>query len=86
MTGFYTGDVRSLDFITKIWVQIYNQNEELSHVERQFIPTCSKYRVEVNVDPETLRAERFRSSKHISDGRKRLGNKRKGNVNKYLRN
>jgi len=24
-TGFYTGDVMPLDFITKIWVQIYNQ-------------------------------------------------------------
>lgn len=51
MTGFNTGDVMTQDFITKIWVQIYNQNEERYNVQRQFIPTCSKYRTEVNVHP-----------------------------------
>jgi hypothetical protein len=57
-----------LDFITKIWVQIYNQNEELCHVERKFIPTCAKDRTEVNVEPETLRAERYRPSKETERG------------------
>jgi hypothetical protein len=39
MTSFYTGDIMTLDFITKIWIQVYNQSEELCHVQRQFIPT-----------------------------------------------
>jgi hypothetical protein len=58
-----TGDVVPLDFITKILVQSYNQNEELCHVERKFLPTCAKDGIEVNVDPESLRAERLSPSK-----------------------
>jgi len=45
MTGVYTVDVMPLDFIAKIWVHIYNQNEELCHVERKFIPTSAKNRI-----------------------------------------
>jgi len=33
VTDFYAGDIMLLDFITKIWVQIYNQNEEFCHTE-----------------------------------------------------
>jgi len=42
MTCFYSGDIMPLDFVTKMWVQIYNQNEELCHAERKLIPTREK--------------------------------------------
>jgi hypothetical protein len=56
MTGFYTGDVMPLDFITKIWVQIYNQNEELCHIERKFIPICAKDRIKRLTKKDTVSA------------------------------